>query len=54
MDVAWQIGFEHDVAFSTVTYSRHEFGIGPCSESTLFKNVINARVMAYREIEDAD
>lgn len=25
VDVAFQIGFEHDIAISTVTYSRHEF-----------------------------
>ena len=44
MDIAWQVGFEHDVVISTVTYSRHEFETGPCSESTLVQNVLSTGV----------
>ncbi len=46
MDIAWQVGFEHDAVISTVTYSRNEFETGPCSESTLVQNVLNAGVAA--------
>ncbi len=46
MDIAWQVGFEHDVIISTVTYSQQEFEKGPCSESTLVQNVLNAGVAA--------
>jgi predicted nucleotidyltransferase len=46
MDIAWQVGFEHDVIISTVTYSRQEFEKGPCSESTFVQNVLNAGVAA--------
>ena len=46
MDIAWQVGFEHDVIISTVTYSRQEFEKGPCSESALVQNVLNAGVAA--------
>jgi predicted nucleotidyltransferase len=46
MDIAWQVGFEHDVIISTVTYSQQEFEKGPCSESALVQNVLNAGVPA--------
>jgi len=46
MDIAWQVGFEHDVIISTVTYSQQEFEKGPCSESTLVQNVLNVGVAA--------
>jgi predicted nucleotidyltransferase len=46
MDIAWQVGFEHYVIISTVTYSQQEFEEGPCSESTLVQNVLNAGVAA--------
>jgi predicted nucleotidyltransferase len=46
MDIAWQVGFARDVVISTVTYSRHEFEKGPCSESTLVQNVLSAGVTA--------
>ncbi len=46
MDIAWQVGFDHDVIISTVTYSVQEFDRGPCSESTLVQNVLNEGVAA--------
>lgn len=46
MGIAWEVGFEHDVIISTVTYSKEEFEIGPCSESTLVHNILNEGVAA--------
>ena len=46
MDIAWEVGFKHDIIISTVTYSQQEFETGPCSESTLVQNVLNAGVVA--------
>lgn len=40
MDIAWQVGFDHDTIISTVTYSQQEFEKGPCSESTLVENIL--------------
>ena len=46
MHVAWQIGFDHDVVISTVTYSTDEFERGPCSQSSLVHNIITQGVSA--------
>jgi hypothetical protein len=46
MEIAWEVGFAHDVIISTVTYSREEFEQGPCSESSLVKNVLREGVIA--------
>lgn len=46
MNIAWEIGFENDVVISTVTYSKQEFDEGPCSESPLVQNILDAGVAA--------
>jgi len=46
MDIAWDVGFEHDVVISTVTYSRDEFETGPCSQSPLVKVVLKEGIAA--------
>ena len=46
MDVAWQVGFEHEVVISTVTYSTEEFEHGPCSQSSLVHNILTQGVYA--------
>ncbi|MDI6793455.1 MAG: nucleotidyltransferase domain-containing protein [bacterium] len=46
MDIAWRVGFEHDLIISTVTYSQQEFEKGPCSESTLVQNILEEGVVA--------
>ena len=43
---AWQIGFDHDLVISTVTYSSDEFERGPCSQSSLVHNIITQGVSA--------
>ena len=43
-DIAWEVGFEHDVLISTVAYSRDEFEQGPCSESPLVLNILQEGV----------
>lgn len=46
MEIAWQIGFKNDLVISTVTYSQQEFDEGPCSESPLVQNILNAGILA--------
>lgn len=46
MYVAWQIGFDHDVVISTVTYSTDEFERGPCSQSSLVHNILTQGIIA--------
>ena len=46
MGIAWQIGFNHDLVISTVTYSQQEFDEGPCSESPLVQNILSAGISA--------
>jgi predicted nucleotidyltransferase len=46
IDTAWQVGFEHDLIISTVTYSREEFEKGPCAVSALVQNVLAEGVPA--------
>jgi|SRR5512134_1474773 predicted nucleotidyltransferase len=43
-DIAWEVGFEHDVLISAVAYSRDEFEQGPCSESPLVLNILQEGV----------
>lgn len=43
-DIAWEVGFEHDVLISAVAYSRDEFEQGPCSESPLVLNILREGV----------
>lgn len=46
MNIAWQVGFEHDLIISTITYSQEEFEKGPCSESTLVQTVLTEGIAA--------
>ena len=46
MDVAWQVGFDHEVVISTVAYSTDEFEHGPCSQSSLVHNILPQGVRA--------
>jgi uncharacterized protein len=46
LKIAWEIGFENDVVISTVTYSKKDFEEGPCSESPLVQNILDAGVVA--------
>jgi len=39
INAAWEVGFEHDVLISTITYSRREFEEGPCAFSGLVRAV---------------
>ena len=34
---AWEVGLDHDLLISTVTYSTSELATGPCSESPLVR-----------------
>ena len=39
MRIAWEIGLDHGIVISTVTYSRNEFDHGPCSRSSLAETI---------------
>ena len=39
MSFAWEVGFEHDVVISTVTFSIDEFTRGPLTESPLVRAI---------------
>jgi predicted nucleotidyltransferase len=39
MRIAWEVGFDHGLMISTLTYSREEFDHGPCSESTVVETI---------------
>lgn len=45
-DIAWNVGFDHDLLISTVTYSREEFETGPCSQSSLVYTILKDGVAA--------
>ena len=46
MGIAWEVGFDHGVVISTVTYSTEEFERGPLSESPLVRTVRSQGIAA--------
>jgi uncharacterized protein len=46
MKLAWQIGFDHNLLISPVTYSTEEFERGPCSQSSLVYAILGHGVKA--------
>lgn len=45
-DIAWEVGFEHDLLISSVIYSRKDFESGPCSQSSLVYRILQEGVAA--------
>ncbi len=45
-EIAWEVGFEHDVLISSVIYSREAFENGPCSQSSLVHRILEEGVAA--------
>jgi predicted nucleotidyltransferase len=45
-DIAWEIGFEHELLITTVCFTSEEFERGPCSESPLVLNILREGVPA--------
>jgi predicted nucleotidyltransferase len=45
-EIAWEVGFEHELLLSTVTYSTEEFERGPCSQSSLVQAILDYGVAA--------
>jgi predicted nucleotidyltransferase len=43
-DIAWEVGFEHDMLISVVAYAKDEFERGPCSESPLVLTILREGV----------
>ena len=39
-DIAWEVGFEHDIHLSTVVFSEKEFEQGPVSVSPLIDSIL--------------
>lgn len=46
IDIAWEIGLEHDRLISTLTYSSEEFEKGPCSQSSIVQTILREGVAA--------
>ena len=45
-DIAWEVGFEHELLITTVCFTTEEFEQGPMSESTLVMNILREGVAA--------
>jgi uncharacterized protein len=45
-DIAWEVGFEHELVIITVCFTGEEFERGPCSESSLVLNILREGVPA--------
>jgi hypothetical protein len=45
-DIAWEVGFEHELVITTVCFTSEEFEHGPCSESSLVLNILREGVPA--------
>lgn len=39
-DIAWEVGFKHDIIIFTLLYSKDEIGTGPYKESSIYKNIM--------------
>jgi len=39
-DIAWEVGFEHDIHLSTIVFSEKEFEQGPVSVSPLIDSIL--------------
>jgi predicted nucleotidyltransferase len=46
IDMAWEVGFEHGLVISTVTFSSDEFREGPCSESPFVQTILREGLAA--------
>lgn len=44
--IACAVGFEHDVIVCPVPFSRQEFETGPCSQSSIVRNILREGVPA--------
>jgi predicted nucleotidyltransferase len=40
-DIAWEVGFAHDMVISTVTFSRQEFTTGPLAVSPIVASILH-------------
>src|SRR2546421_7215327 len=39
--IAWEVGFQHEVVISAICFAHAEFAHGPMSESTLVMNIVH-------------
>jgi len=39
-DIAWEVGFKHDIIIFTLLYSKDEIGAGPYKESPIYQNIM--------------
>jgi predicted nucleotidyltransferase len=44
--IAWEVGFQHEVVISVVCFAREEFEHRPMSESTLVMNILRDGIAA--------
>lgn len=45
-DIAWEVGFQHDVLITTVKFSRQQFEKSPYAASPLIRNILTEGVAA--------
>ena len=44
--IAWEVGFQHEVVISAICFAHGEFEQGPMSESTLVMNILRDGIAA--------
>ena len=45
-DIAWEVGFQHEVLITTVKFSRQQFEESPCVASPLIHNILTEGIAA--------
>jgi hypothetical protein len=45
-DIAWEVGFQHDILITTVKFSRQQFEKSPCVASPLIHNILTEGIAA--------
>ncbi len=45
-NIAWEVGFNHDILITTIKYSRQQFEDSPIATSPLIKNILEEGITA--------
>lgn len=44
-DIAWEVGFKHDIVIFTLLYSKDEIGTGPYNESPVYLSIMKESIV---------
>lgn len=44
-DIAWEVGFKHDIVIFTLLYSKDEIGTGPYKESPIYLSIMKEGIL---------